>query len=290
MEQEQLMQLGELYRELRTARGLKLKDIARENLSTSHLSRFENGQTMLTADKLLMAIEGIHMSFSEFSHATNQYQETVYFQRSRQLAQLYNQHDIDGLKAMIDEIDGDEVFDTYIQLNKLVVKVAIFNLDNSYTIPDNDKEALVRYLYDIEEWTTYEVYIFGNTMTALSSEDLVFLGKAFVERDKLYRSIPSHKQLSQQTLQNLALVLLERREFYHVRYFINHLRKLLTFQDLFIKINLDFYEKLLDNMENGTTTLEELEQFINKVAELADPLVTTFLRENLKQILQLSEK
>ncbi|BAQ25095.1 transcriptional regulator [Streptococcus troglodytae] len=48
-------------------------------------------------------------------------------------------------------------------------------------------------LYDIEEWSTYEVYIFGNIMTALSSENLIFLGKAFVERDKLYRSIPSHK-------------------------------------------------------------------------------------------------
>lgn len=36
MNQEQLIQLGELYRNLRIARGLKLKDIARENLSLSH--------------------------------------------------------------------------------------------------------------------------------------------------------------------------------------------------------------------------------------------------------------
>lgn len=67
------MQLGELYRELRIARGLKLKDVARENLSVSQLSRFENGQSMLAADKLLIAISGIHMTFSEFGHAINNY-------------------------------------------------------------------------------------------------------------------------------------------------------------------------------------------------------------------------
>lgn len=73
MDQEQLMQLGELYRDLRIARGLKLKDVARENLSLSQISRFENGQTMLTADKLLLAIEAIHMTFPEFSYAVNHY-------------------------------------------------------------------------------------------------------------------------------------------------------------------------------------------------------------------------
>ncbi|WP_256376012.1 hypothetical protein [Streptococcus troglodytae] len=43
-------------------------------------------------------------------------------------------------------------------------------------------------------------------------------------------------------------------------------------------------------MENGITILEELEHFIDKVVELADPLITMFLRENLKQYLQLQEK
>ena len=49
------LELGELYKELRIARGLKLKDISKKNLSISQLSKFENGQTMLAADKLLIS-------------------------------------------------------------------------------------------------------------------------------------------------------------------------------------------------------------------------------------------
>lgn len=77
------LELGELYKELRVARGLKLKDVARENLSISQLSKFENGQTMLAADKLLLAIQGIHMSFSEFSYALTHYQMSDFFQTGK---------------------------------------------------------------------------------------------------------------------------------------------------------------------------------------------------------------
>lgn len=46
--------LGELYRELRVARGLKMKDVVSDKLSQAQLSKFENGQTMLSADKLFI--------------------------------------------------------------------------------------------------------------------------------------------------------------------------------------------------------------------------------------------
>ena len=68
------VQLGELYKELRVARGLKQKDVARKGLSIAQLSKFENGQTMLSADKLLIAIESIHMTFEEFGHKLNNYE------------------------------------------------------------------------------------------------------------------------------------------------------------------------------------------------------------------------
>ena len=67
------IQLGELYKELRIARGLKQKDVARKGLSIAQLSKFENGQTMLSADKLLIAIESIHMTFEEFGHKSVSY-------------------------------------------------------------------------------------------------------------------------------------------------------------------------------------------------------------------------
>ncbi|MCT7700375.1 MAG: helix-turn-helix domain-containing protein, partial [Lactobacillus iners] len=98
---EKSLELGELFKELRLARGLKLKDVARENLSVSQLSKFENGQTMLAADKLLIAIQGIHMTFSEFGYALTQYQESDLFKIGNQLVNFQAKRDVEGLRDLL---------------------------------------------------------------------------------------------------------------------------------------------------------------------------------------------
>ena len=151
MKLEKSMQLGELYRELRIARGLKLKDVARENLSVSQLSRFENGQSMLAADKLLIAISGIHMTFAEFGHAINNYQEPKLYHLVNKAAELYNKQDIEGLRGLLESDMETEVFDVYNRLTTLIIKTYIYTLDSTYTITEEEKNFLTSYLYEIEE-------------------------------------------------------------------------------------------------------------------------------------------
>jgi len=287
MKLEKSMQLGELYRELRIARGLKLKDVARENLSVSQLSRFENGQSMLAADKLLIAISGIHMTFSEFGHAINNYQEPNYFKSSTKVVELYNKQDIAGLKTLLENENNSEVFDVYKRLNKLIIKAYIYNLDPTYVISEEEKNFLTSYLYEIEEWTEFELYIFGNTMTILSESDLIFLGKAFVDRDKLYQSLTSHKKIAEVVFLNLILLLLSYRKIYQANYFIEALEKLLTYQDMFALTCLNFFKKIIahiENEENETEALSDLERFISCIEEIDNPIMASYLKTNLARI------
>ncbi|MGT2948553.1 XRE/MutR family transcriptional regulator [Streptococcus devriesei] len=285
MEAKKSMELGELYRELRIARGLKLKDIARDNLSVSQLSKFENGQTMLAADKLILAIEGIHMNFSEFAHALNNYEENDFFKIGNKIVEFQSKRDIEGLKKILDTYGDYESFDTYNRLNRLVVRVAIHTLDHSYTISEEDKEFLATYLYNIEEWTEYELNLFGNTMIILSVEDLIFLGKAFVERNKLYIAIPTNKKNAQVALLNLIMILIERKEFYYAAYFINHLEKLLTYQDMFVIVSLNFLKQIIAYLQGEITDKAELEYYVNMVEKLGNPTMAMFLRANMEQLL-----
>ncbi len=280
------LELGELFKELRQARGLRLKDIAKENLSVSQLSKFENGQTMLAADKLLLAIEGIHMSFSEFGYALTQYQESNFFKTGKKLVELQSQNNVVGLKELLENYSNDEVYETYNRLNKLVIKVVISTLDPSYQIKDEEKEFLTSYLYEIEEWTEYELYLFGNTMVVLSDEDLVFLGKAFVERDKLYRSLASHKRNAELVLLNLILTLVERRKFYHANFFIEDLEKLLTYQDMFAIVFMNFLKQVIDYLTGKQDNLKTIEETIATVEKLGNPILAHFLKTNLEEILQ----
>ncbi|QWV86079.1 Rgg/GadR/MutR family transcriptional regulator [Streptococcus parasuis] len=285
MNTNESMDLGELFRELRIARGLKLKDVASDKLSVSQLSKFENGQTMLSSDKLLVAISGIHMNFSEFGYALNNYQEPEFFKLGEKIAALHSKQDIDGLKKLLVTYKGYESFDVYNRLNLLVIKVAIHSLDNSSLITDEDKEFLTNYLYEIEAWTDYELYIFGNTMSILPDSDLIFLGKAFEERSKLYSSLTSHKKSAEIAFLNLILILIERKEIYYVRYFMSKLEEILNYQDMFAITCLHVLKQVSDYLNGDVKSIEKIDNDINMIEKLGNPIAASFLRINLQQFL-----
>lgn len=285
MNTNESMDLGELFRELRIARGLKLKDVASDKLSVSQLSKFENGQTMLSSDKLLVAISGIHMNFSEFGYALNNYQEPEFFKLGEKIAALHSKQDIDGLKKLLVTYKGYESFDVYNRLNLLVIKVAIHSLDNGSLITDEDKKFLTNYLYEIEAWTEYELYIFGNTMSILSDSDLIFLGKAFEERSKLYSSLTSHKKSAEIAFLNLILILIERKEIYYVRYFMSKLEEILNYQDMFAITCLHVLKQVSDYLNGDVKSIEKIDNDINMIEKLGNPIAASFLRINLQQFL-----
>ena len=280
-------ELGELYKDLRIARGLKLKDVVHKNLSIAQLSRFENGLSMLSADKLLLAIEGIHMTFSEFGHALKNYEVSHFFKLTNRLSKLQSLSDIEGIQKILRTYESFEIFDVYNRLNKLIIDVAIFTLDHKHYISDDDKEFLTTYLYSIEEWTEYELVLFGNTMVILSDEDLLFLGKSFVKRYKLYLSILSNKKATEKSLLNLILILIERKRYYHANYFIYRLEEILTYQDMFARVTLTFFNLLVSYLQNEEKIDKtKLINYIKIVQELDNPILANFLKRNLEELTQ----
>ena len=101
------MELGEFYKELRLARKLKQSDVACDGLTASQLSKFELGQSMLSADKLILAIQGINMNFDEFGHKLNNYQESPHMRIGRRIVDRFVHQDIAGLEQLLEEVEEE---------------------------------------------------------------------------------------------------------------------------------------------------------------------------------------
>ncbi|MDY3023995.1 helix-turn-helix domain-containing protein [Streptococcus hyovaginalis] len=278
--------LGELYRELRLARGLKMKDVVSSNLSQAQLSKFENGQTMLSADKLLTAISAIHMSLSEFEHVYHQYEENKFFKQAKLIANYHTNKDIFNLEKLLTTFNHSENYGTYDKLNKLVIQCAIHDLNPEYAILDSDIDFITTYLYSIEDWTEYELYIFGNTLQVLSDSDLIFLSKAFSERYTLYLSIPNNSHRTKLVLLNIIFSLLERKQYYYTHYFMNHLETILTYQDMFVNTVLILLKKVLDYREGKNINFDDLEMYISNIRQLGHDDIAEFLQDNVITLIQ----
>ena len=278
------VEFGEFFKNLRMARGLRLKDVARDTLSVSQLSKFENGHSMLTADKMLLAIESIHMTFAEFGHAMMQCEERGFRDLSDKLIEAQALEDLTGLKRMLNYYSNKESLENYDRLNILVIKANIHILDSSFEILEEDKEFLATYLYAIEEWTEFELFVFGNTLFVLPYEDVIFLAKALVRSDKFYGNISDNRKRFELVLINLTLMLLMCCDFHRASYFLEILEEVVTFHDMFACIILNFLKKLIDFLEGKKLSLSDLETYIDIVEGLGNDILVKTLRVSLKKL------
>lgn len=271
------IELGEFYKELRIARGLRQADVASRNLTASQVSKFELGQSMLSADKLMLAIRGINMTFDEFAHKLNNYEESSHVRIGRQVVDLFAHQDIEGLKGLLKTIGEVEMAQKYIRLNAIVIKDAIHSLDHSYKLEESDRAFLTDYLYAIESWTWFELYLFCNTMPFLENQDLLFLATSLLEKSEEFRSLLQNKLYLKGIYLNVISDLMERKLFKHIPIFEEELESILTPYDVFEKLLLQFLKKMQVYLQTNGSNQKEIESYIQSLEVLENSQLTALL-------------
>lgn len=64
------------FKKLREAYQLSLKELAKEGLSLSQLSRFEHEISDLTVSQFISALDSLNGSIEEFRHTSNEFQRS----------------------------------------------------------------------------------------------------------------------------------------------------------------------------------------------------------------------
>lgn len=274
------LSLGEFYRELRLARKVKQKDVAKGRLTASQLSKFEQGQSMLSADRLFQAIEGINMTFSEFGHALNNYQDSPFLLLGNQIGECYFARDVDGLEQLLRGLGRSSLHDN---LMAIVIKCAIYTLDDCRKVPPNDVAILTDYLYAVEQWTAFELYLLTNTLCILDETDIIFLGKFLIGRSQFYQSLQTNKRLFKYLLLNIISTLLERQSPALFEFFASHLKNQLDYEDILISVMLDFLEQCYQCFCLKASDLDSIRSYIQDLSILKNEDLLAILRLKLEQ-------
>lgn len=277
------MELGEFYRELRIARGVKQNEVACEGLTASQLSKFELGQSMLSADKLFLAIEGINMTFAEFAYKLNSYQESQHIQLGHQIVDLFVHQDKDGLEDLLHKVQEKVSSQQYIRLNKIVIQNALHSLDSSYILKEEDKQFITAYLFAIDSWTWFELYLFCNAMPFLENQDLIFLSTSLMEKSKEFKELVYNQIYMKSCFLNVISEMMERELYQYISIFESELEKLLTPYDVFEKLLLQFLRKINIYLQTGGENQKEIEDFIQSLKVLENPQLIALLTLKLQQ-------
>ncbi|EMB82897.1 Rgg/GadR/MutR family transcriptional regulator [Streptococcus mutans] len=215
-----MTEYGKIFKKFRESRGLKMKEVAGSNLSTSHLSRFENGESELTISKLMTALYEINMPIEEFMYAANDFHQDELNELLKDVRECVNNKDVERLKAVLikqqENLKEGRIFH---HLNVILVKIRLQDLSGETYYSKADLDYLTNYLFKVEYWGFYELLLFTNTIDVFKHETFMVLSREMMRRSDFYKEIPRNRRLISRMALNSFITCIERDKLIDALYF-----------------------------------------------------------------------
>jgi transcriptional activator, Rgg/GadR/MutR family, C-terminal domain len=220
--------LGEVFHDIRKKRGLSMKEVGGCEITDSHISKFEKGNAMLSADKLYYALSQMHMTPAEYGYLLNGNESSAYEKLLAQGWRYYYSADSEQLKKLIEKEasrGGKLKFD---RLNLIVLKNLLSAIDRNFVYASKEDEAyLSDYFFDVDYWTTADVQIFSSSLDLLSSYLIDKLIRELL-KSNYFSGIHDNDRRIKSTLINVLAEFLSRKEsayFEGLEYAVSHIIK-----------------------------------------------------------------
>ena len=222
--------LGKVFREFRISKNYSLKEAAGEACSTSQLSRFELGESDLAASRFFEILDNIHVTIENFMDKTRNFQHHEHVSLMAQIIPLYYSNDIAGFQKLQEEQLEKAKSSTnplYFELNWILLQGLICQRDASFTMKQDDLDEVADYLFQTDEWTMYELILFGNLYSFYDVEYVTRLGREVMEREDFYKEIGRHRKLVLILALNYYQHCLEHLAFKNSSYFEAYIEKII---------------------------------------------------------------
>ena len=167
---------------------------------------------------------------------------------------LYYSNDIAGFQKIQEEQLGKAKCSTnplYFELNWILLQGLICQRDASYTMKQSDLNKVADYLFKTEEWTMYELILFGNLYSFYDVDYVTRLGREVMEREDFYKEIGRHRKLVLILALNCYQHCLEHRSFENASYFESCTEKIIGKNINLYERNILHYLKGFDLYQKG---------------------------------------
>ncbi|MEQ3467119.1 Rgg/GadR/MutR family transcriptional regulator [Enterococcus cecorum] len=283
---------GKIFKKYRESRQLKLRDIASKELSTSQISRFENGESDLTITKFMHAIQLINMPIDEFMYTANNFKRDELNELLYKIQQYTANRDIDSLKKMLsDEESATSNNLTMQKIRILLIKISINGLSGEKLFNEADVEDLADYLFSVAYWGRNELLIFANSIKVFNKMTNLTLLREMNRRTDFYKELPQNRTLIASMNVNAYIFCVENSEWIEAQYFEQQLKET-YFKETEIYERLVFiYAKAFHNYKKNKDekALRQLYDVINAMKLAGSVHLAENFEEHLNKILQLNE-
>ncbi|WP_158592807.1 MULTISPECIES: helix-turn-helix domain-containing protein [unclassified Lactobacillus] len=254
---------GNSLRNIREAKGITIKQAAKNIVTPAFLSKFERGESEISFSKLLKILDHMNVDINEFILETNDFEEHPQRKFLKKLVDAANNKSI----TIFDNLEKNEALlytkDDNLRHKHNILLCHLYKSEITNTPPEkNDWMPIKNYLMGVEDWAYYEFLLYANSLYFLPTEIIELVSKSAYQKGMRYLSLNDNKNGLTDTLLNTIETLINRNETSLVIPYIQLCETLLKSPDLmFERVRLMFYKGALKyltgNYEFGLNQMDE---------------------------------
>ncbi|MDS1306718.1 helix-turn-helix domain-containing protein [Streptococcus suis] len=248
---------GKTLKFIREGKGKSLAEVAKGHISTSQLSRFENGESNITVSKLFGVLAEMNVDVDEFVYASQDFKKDELTRILEQLKQSIYIRDVVTIKKILSEQLAKAERDSrreFHRLNAILIAYKLRNLDKTIVVSKEDTAFLTDYLFRVENWSYYEILLFANTIDKLGHQTMMLFCRELIHRTQFYREMKQHRLVVSQVLLSAYLVSVQTKELVDAIFLEKTIEGLLFDEtEIFERILFKFGKAFYDYQNTGTS-------------------------------------
>ena len=265
MSGKRMKNLGKAFKELRESRKISLRKATGGRFSASLLSRFENGQSEISAQKLFAALENIHANVEELLFLARDFHHDANSEFRNQLFKAVNPKDLTSLHTLYQREYQKIPFSKDKQehiLNSILIKSYMKAIDETITLTSEEERVLHDYLFSVEIWGLYELSFFSFCSPLLSVQLLTKYTREMLRKSDFLQGVGKNRNMMHTLLLNGFMACIEVDDFTNALYFKKQIEKnFFEENETYFRIVYLWAEGLLDSkqgrVEDGQRKMED---------------------------------
>lgn len=257
--------LGKVFKELRESRKISLRKATGGGFSASLLSRFENGKSEISAQKLFVALENIHANVEELLFLARGFHQDAYSEFRNRIFEAIDPQDLTSLRTLYQREYQQLPFSKDRQqhiLNAILIKSYMKTIDETVTLTSEEERVLHDYLFSVEIWGHYELLFFSSCSPLLSVQLLTKYTREMLRKSDFLQGVGKNLNMMHTFLLNAFMACIEVDDFTNALYFKKQIEKnFFEENETYFRIVYLWAEGLLDSKqgraEEGQRKMED---------------------------------
>lgn len=266
---------GSIFKKLRTQKNLSMSFFESYGIQKATIQRFETGQSMMSFERLDVALQAMNVSLAEYEFFINNFQHGYVEEFLEELAHS-------SIRGNVEQIKKREIS----ALNSGHDLLRITAQSCYKKVPMDEVQEVVSYLYQVENWGYFEISIFYLNLDQFSEKEIMHLMSSFWEKGKdAYGIFKYRRRFMEASFR--AVVLLSSKG---AKQSADKIMKESYFQkdakDVYVqilrKLATGFYEQCFGDMERGKS---ECEKYLLFFDDLGYSELATYYRQRQDKLL-----